>query len=216
LQLGSRATKTGVEVCPAVQPIFDTLKFPINNDDTLIDFQDALDQINLGEMPPEDQPQPKAKEKRAVVKWPAATIKQYQASRESTGSETVLRRLNRREHFNTVRDLFHLDTSHFDPNADFPADQETHHLNNQGSELVMSSFLLQQQLKSAQQIIKNRYRWASDQHPKHGSLMEASSKVDIWGATLLRSQLDDAIKAFRHRDEAKNLNNREIRKPAKK
>jgi len=136
LQLGSRATKTGVEVCPAVQPIFDTLKFPINNDDTLIDFQDALDQINLGEMPPEDQPQPKAKEKRAVVKWPAATIKQYQASRESTGSETVLRRLNRREHFNTVRDLFHLDTSHFDPTADFPADQETHHLNNQGSELV--------------------------------------------------------------------------------
>ena len=35
---------------------FDLLSFPISDEDQLIDYQDALDQLNLGEMPPKMRP----------------------------------------------------------------------------------------------------------------------------------------------------------------
>ena len=37
-------------------------------------------------------------------------------------SSTVMRRLNRFEYVNTLRDLLGVNTEHFDPTADFPAD----------------------------------------------------------------------------------------------
>ena len=58
---------------------FDTLAFPIADDDALIDFQDALDLINLAEMPPEDEPQPTGAETRKVVAWLTAAIAKHQA-----------------------------------------------------------------------------------------------------------------------------------------
>ena len=58
---------------------FDTLAFPIADDDALIDFQDALDLINLAEMPPEDEPQPTDAEQRKVVAWLTAAIAKHQA-----------------------------------------------------------------------------------------------------------------------------------------
>ena len=77
---------------------FDNLRYPIIEDDQIIDYQDALDQLNLGEMPPEDQPQPQPEEVSKVVAWLTAAISEAQANRDSSGGETVLRRLNRREY----------------------------------------------------------------------------------------------------------------------
>ena len=41
---------------------FDLLTFPISDEDQLVDYQDALDQLNLGEMPPKDEARPDPKE----------------------------------------------------------------------------------------------------------------------------------------------------------
>lgn len=133
---------------------FDRLSFPIADDNALVDFQDALDVLNLGEMPPEDRPQPEETETATVIKWLTASVSQFQATRTSTGGETVLRRLNRREYLHTVEDLFDLDIRGFDPTNGFPADQQVHHLDNQGDTLVTSGFLLNQYLQAADVILE--------------------------------------------------------------
>lgn len=132
---------------------FDLLKFPLSDDNALIDFQDVLDQLNLGEMPPPGEKQPDPSEAAKVVDWLTAEIANFQKQRQGTGGETVLRRLNRREYANTVSDLLHLNTSSFDPTVGFPEDQKIEHFDNQGHALVTSGFLLDQYLKSADEIM---------------------------------------------------------------
>src|SRR5436189_5901502 len=47
---------------------FDQLSFPASNADTLFELQDIVDQLNLGEMPPEKAKRhPEAKEVREIV-----------------------------------------------------------------------------------------------------------------------------------------------------
>ena len=75
---------------------YDQLIHPIQNDEDLLLFQDILDQLNLGEMPPEDEARPDPSEVKKVVAWLTSAIAEAQAKRENTGGETVLRRLNRR------------------------------------------------------------------------------------------------------------------------
>ena len=71
-------------------------------------------------MPPEDQPQPQPEEVSKVVAWLTAAISEAQANRDSSGGETVLRRLNRREYRNTISDLLKLNMGAYDPTAGFP------------------------------------------------------------------------------------------------
>ena len=48
---------------------FDLLSFPISDEDQLVDYQDALDQLNLGEMPPEDEARPDPEELKQTIEW---------------------------------------------------------------------------------------------------------------------------------------------------
>ena len=133
---------------------YDQLLYPIQSDDDLLLFQDILDQLNLGEMPPEEEPRPAPNEVKEVVAWLTSAIAEAQTKRENNGGETVLRRLNRREYLHTISDLFHLNTDAFDPTEGFPSDKEIHHLDNQGHALVTSGFLLDQYLRAADQVVE--------------------------------------------------------------
>ena len=86
----------------------DTLKTDLSNVDTLKRWQGVLDALNRGEMPPEDSPQPEAKELAKVIDVLSARLKEAYAKHRSTGGQTVARRLNRFELRNTVRDLLYL------------------------------------------------------------------------------------------------------------
>jgi hypothetical protein len=134
---------------------FDALTGEIEGDATLVDYQDMLDQLNLGEMPPpKEKKQPTADERRRVVAWLTGRIQQFQASRQKPAGQTVLRRLNAREYKNTIRDLLHLNMTMFDPTVGFPGDAQTEHLDNIGESLVTSGPLLQRYLAAADRIIE--------------------------------------------------------------
>ena len=62
---------------------YDQLLHPIQNDDDLLLFQDILDQLNLGEMPPEEEPRPDPAEVKEVVAWLTSAIAEAQSKRES-------------------------------------------------------------------------------------------------------------------------------------
>lgn len=132
---------------------FDQLPAAIEDDNTLVDYQDMLDQLNLSEMPPEDAKQPSDQQRRRVVKLITAKLDRYHETHRRTAAP-VLRRLNAREYRNTVRDLFQLDMTMFDPTQKFPRDQTTEHLDNVGETLVTSGHLLARYLEAADQVVQ--------------------------------------------------------------
>lgn len=133
---------------------FDSLSGKITSDGDMVDLQDILDQLNLGEMPPPDQLQPNNAERREVVAWLTSQISVWNETQGSHGRHTVLRRLNAREYRNTVRDLLKIEMTMFDPTQSFPRDQQTKHLDNIGEELVTSGYLLQQYLAAAERVVE--------------------------------------------------------------
>jgi hypothetical protein len=133
---------------------FDELTGKIADDNGLVDLQDIVDQLNLGEMPPPKEKQrPSDDERRKVIACLTTTIEQYRREHKPQITETVLRRLNAREYRNSVRDLLHLNMTMFDPTLGFPRDQTTEHLDNVGESLVTSGHLLQRYLAAADRIV---------------------------------------------------------------
>ena len=133
---------------------FDKLATSIADDNDVIDYQDILDQLNLGQMPPEDEPQPDAVATKNVISKLTRMIAAYHESNRTNEEQPVLRRLNSREYKNTIRDLLKLDITTFDPTEPFPRDQTSEHLDNIGSTLVTSGYLLNRYLESADVAIK--------------------------------------------------------------
>ena len=134
---------------------FDTMVLPIDDSATLIQMQDILDILNLGEMPPDDEDtQPEVPEMLAMISLLTETIEEHHELLRSTDRQTVLRRLNRREYLNSIRDLFDLNVSLFDPTQSFPRDDAEHHLDTLGDQLVTSSYLLDRYVEAADEIIE--------------------------------------------------------------
>ncbi|MXZ09259.1 MAG: DUF1592 domain-containing protein [Gemmatimonadetes bacterium] len=133
---------------------FDTLTLDFHNEDVLLTWQNIADMLNLGLMPPYEEPQPELAEMMPVIDWITASLKAHYEAEESTGGQTVLRRLNRNEYRNTIRDLLHLDMTIFDPTDAFPQDDEEHGFDNIGKTLVMSDFLVEKYLDAADQIVQ--------------------------------------------------------------
>ena len=134
---------------------FDQLALPVVKADTLIEIQDIIDQLNLGEMPPEKaKKHPVPTEVAAVVAHLTQLASDAQVRLASTGGQTVLRRLNRREYLNTVGDLFALNMTMFDPTTKFPRDQSVQHMDNIGDALKTSGYLLAQYVEAADQIVE--------------------------------------------------------------
>ena len=88
--------------------------------------------LTRNEMPPKKSKQPSAQETTAVLDWiTTQAVKAEQARRSNT---VVLRRLNREEYQNTIRDLVGVD---FDASG-FPQDPLAGGFDNNGSALTMS------------------------------------------------------------------------------
>ena len=88
---------------------FDTLTTDLSDIETLETWQNILDQLNLGEMPPRKSLQPSKEEWSPVVHQLTEELSSFYAKMRSTGGRTVIRRLNRHELRNTLRDLLYLD-----------------------------------------------------------------------------------------------------------
>lgn len=139
---------------------YDRLQLPPQDTDTLVELQEILDQLNVGEMPPPKKPQPSSIDRRAMVDWLTETIRVAHAERASTGGQTVLRRLNRREYINTIGDLCGVNMTMFDPTRKFPRDRTSESMDNIGDTLVTSGYLLAQYLEAADLIVEKALRQA--------------------------------------------------------
>lgn len=87
----------------------DTLKADFLDSETAGHWVEVMDNINLGEMPPEDEPIPNSEELDVVARWIASELRNAQKHAQSTGGRVLIRRLSRTEYANTVRDLLNVD-----------------------------------------------------------------------------------------------------------
>lgn len=74
-------------------------------------WEDILDMLESGEMPPEDEPQPDEAERQAIVEWIEAGLRNQTAKAKDEKPQPTARRLTNFEYQNTMRDLlgFELD-----------------------------------------------------------------------------------------------------------
>src|SRR4051794_26551883 len=68
-------------------------------------WQTVLKKVKAGEMPPEGKPRPSADERRLLILWVDGESQRAELARRAREGRVVLRRLNRIEYQNTIRDL---------------------------------------------------------------------------------------------------------------
>ena len=75
-------------------------------------WKEVMDQINSGQMPPKKKARPDPKMAFAVSSWVAQQLELTTKLAQGAGGRVPLRRMNRVEYANTVRDLFALDENY--------------------------------------------------------------------------------------------------------
>ncbi len=109
-----------------------------------------LEQLNSGNMPPKDEPRPPAH----LLKWAAESIRQRseaaEIARRSQEGRVVMRRLNRAEYANTMRDLLGVEVDLSDL---LPPDTSTSGFDNSAELLHTSSYLVRSYLDAADRVL---------------------------------------------------------------
>ena len=138
-------------------------------------WQLILKRVKAGEMPPESKPRPTEKEVQSLAGWIGERVQAAEAVRKTRG-RVVLRRLNRVEYENTVRDLLGID---IELQALLPLDGSADGFDNVGEALHVSSFLMEKYLEAADKalsvaiangpkppLVKKRYSLKDQHHVK--------------------------------------------------
>lgn len=111
----------------------------------------ALEQLTAGEMPPQGRPKPAFEDAERFAKAVKSVFERFDRTAKRDPGLVTMRRLNRVEYVNTVRDLVGVTI----PLAeDFPADQMGHGFDNIGDVLTLSPLQLERYLASAEAIVK--------------------------------------------------------------
>ena len=107
--------------------------------------------LQAREMPPEDKPQPTAAERDLLLTFLDQRLAAIDCTKGRDPGRVTLRRLNRTEYNNTIRDLLGVD---FRPAADFPADDVGYGFDNIGDVLSMSPLLMEKYLSAAERVVE--------------------------------------------------------------
>ncbi|MCI0681074.1 MAG: DUF1592 domain-containing protein [Gemmataceae bacterium] len=167
-------------------------------------WQTILKRITAGEMPPKSKPRPPAPAVRAVADWITGEVKTAEAARRAQG-RTVLRRLNRIEYENTIRDLLGVDIELRDL---LPIDGSADGFDNVGEALHTSSFLMEKYLEAADKalsvaianrprppLIKKRYS-LKDQHHVKTTTERVFRKLDDDTVVMFSSSAWNAVHLY--------------------
>lgn len=112
-------------------------------------WRDIVARVESGEMPPKTEPRPKPEQVADFVKSVTAKLDEAAVARQAEG-RVVLRRLNRTEYENTVRDLFDVQIS---VKEMLPEDAVSQGFDNIGASLNVSPVLMERYLEAADAVL---------------------------------------------------------------
>lgn len=140
----------------------------------LADWESVLRVTQRGEMPPASRPKPGHEELHGFIDWLQGSLDGYAAANPNPGRAT-LRRLNRNEYSNAVRDLLQVDQ---DLSEALPADDSGYGFDNIADVLSVSPVLMDRYLAVAGKVSRLAVGLGSDQPytttyqlPKDGSIL---------------------------------------------
>jgi hypothetical protein len=105
--------------------------------------------LRAGIMPPEKKPQPSPAHRERIERWVKASVFAVDPQNPDPGRVT-LRRLNRVEYRNTIRDLLGVE---YNTDVEFPADDTGHGFDNMADVLTLSPMLLEKYVAAARTIM---------------------------------------------------------------
>jgi len=124
-----------------------------STDADLLDNHDlwlkALKNLRAGLMPPPKKPQPSLDQKQQIEHWIKMAVFKIDPQNPDPGRVTV-RRLNRVEYRNTIRDLMGVE---FDTDKEFPPDDSGHGFDNIADVLTLPPMLLEKYLAAAKSVV---------------------------------------------------------------
>ena len=115
----------------------------------------VLKNVRSGIMPPAEKPRPSDQERRLLEDWIKRGAFGIDPKDPDPGRVTV-RRLNRVEYRNTIRDLIGVE---YDTTSEFPADDTGNGFDNNGDVLTLSPLLLEKYLALPIRSSHGRCRW---------------------------------------------------------
>ena len=114
------------------------------------DYEKALRMIVAEAMPPGDHyAQPTAKEREQVMQWLDDRLYFVDCDLPPDPGRVTIRRLNRAEYDNTIRDLLGVD---FHPAEDFPSDEVGYGFDNIGDVLSLPPLLFEKYIEAAEEV----------------------------------------------------------------
>jgi hypothetical protein len=113
--------------------------------------------VNLrsGDMPPPGKPRPPLEQIESLTKWMDETLLTFDCSKQRDPGRVTIRRLNKNEYNNTIRDLLGVK---FKPADDFPSDDVGYGFDNIGDVLTMSPLLMEKYLSAADKIVEEVFK----------------------------------------------------------
>ena len=138
-------------------------------------WERVVDMVSIQQMPPPGNDQPKIEETESFIQHIQSVFDDAVINSKPDPGKITVRRLNRVEYTNSVRDLLGVD---FDPTENFPVDDVGHGFDNIGDVLSMSPLLMERYLQAAEAIVTRvilvnppkpakHYRGIKQLHPQH-------------------------------------------------
>jgi hypothetical protein len=144
-------------------------------------FQSVLRMLEDGEMPPKERPRPMVEEVETFKKLVLAAFEKAEMNTKPDPGRVTVRRLNKTEYANTIRDLVGID---FNPAEDFPADDIGYGFDNIGDVLTLSPVLMERYLAAAEAIVQRAITPVPPKPPVRGvsgKYLEPSTNPDKVG-----------------------------------
>jgi len=113
-------------------------------------WEKVVQNVRSGHMPPKNAPQFAEPERKRLLGWIDSQLAQVDCGVRDPGRVTM-RRLNRAEYNNTIRDLVGVQ---FRPADDFPSDDVGYGFDNIGDVLTISPILMEKYLAAAEKIVE--------------------------------------------------------------
>ena len=183
-------------------------------------WSDVVDTINAHEMPPEKEAQPDAQRAGRFADWIAAELGRAEVAKRST--RVILRRMNRAEYNNTVRDLVGVS---FSPAEKFPEDPPAGGFDNIGGALTVSPLHVELYYAAARQVLDRalfdgaqppvlKWRFEPEEDEKGGD----RTRVKRDGQNVLLNKgenpVENGFTAIHHNSWNKTVGFRDFRLPA--
>jgi hypothetical protein len=105
--------------------------------------------IDIGDMPPADSPQPSPEDRKTLTSWIQSTLNDIDCGKTPNPGSVTLRRINRYEYRNSIRDLFNID---YEPALGFPGDDVGYGFDNIADVLTLPPLLMDKYLTAAEEI----------------------------------------------------------------